>query len=76
MTCTVCDRPRPMNPWITGIIYKPYTDIPLAIAYRCDPPCGNNRDIPWAAATVQQRQQAHLAQASRDAASEMAAWGG
>jgi hypothetical protein len=71
MTCPVCGAQRPANPWITGIIFRPYTDIPLAVAYRCTPPCTNNRDIRWEAATREQRQQAYLAQQSRDAASEM-----
>jgi hypothetical protein len=71
MNCPVCGATRPVNPWITGIIYKPYTNDPLAIAYRCVPPCTNNRNIPWASATRDQRQQAYLAQLSRDAANEM-----
>jgi hypothetical protein len=70
VNCPVCGAPRPVNPWITG----KWTDMhgtPVAVAYRCVPPCTNNRDIPWAAASESQRQQADLAQLSLDAASEM-----
>jgi hypothetical protein len=69
--CPVCNAPRPDNPWIAGIIYDLDGITPLAIAYRCAPPCTNNRDISWPAASREQRNQAILAQASRDAASEM-----
>jgi hypothetical protein len=71
VNCPVCGAPRPANPWITGIIFKPYTETPLAISYLCVPPCTNNRDIRWPDASREQRQQAYLAQQSRDAASEM-----
>lgn len=68
MKCPCCQRPRPLDPVIDGIWYRPFTDIPTDIAYRCV--CGSNRSIPWADATREQRQQAYLAQLSRDAASE------
>ena len=71
MNCPVCGSRRPANPWITGIIFKPFTEMPLAVAYRCVPPCTNNRDIRWPDASVEQRKQAYLAQMSLDAANEM-----
>jgi hypothetical protein len=40
-----------------------------AITYRC--PCGAPGEIPWRDATTQQREQAFLAEESRNAASEM-----
>jgi len=76
VNCPVCGAERPANPWITGIIFKPYTETPLAVAYRCAFPCTNNRDIKWPEANREQRQQAYLAQQSRDAVSEMAGWEG
>lgn len=72
MKCNVCHAPRPKNPWVCGIIFNIDGITPLAIAYLCVPPCTNNRHIWWAEATEQERQQAQLAQQSRDAASEMA----
>jgi hypothetical protein len=69
--CPVCSAPPPANPWITGIIYKPYTNDPLAIAYRCVPPCTNNRDIKWPDGSDAEREAAKLAQLSLDAANEM-----
>lgn len=72
MKCSVCDRPRPINPWVTGIWYD-MKSVPRAVAYRCR--CGNNRDIPWPDASREQRQQAYLAEMSRQT-SEMGVWGG
>ncbi len=69
MNCPVCNRPRPLNLWITGIWYDPLTDAPTAIAYKCV--CGNNRDIAWGTSSEPERAQARLAELSRDAASEM-----
>ncbi len=72
MHCNCCGAPRPKNPWITGIWYEKDDITPKMIAYRCVPPCTNNRDIPWSEATDAQRNQAILAQQSADAACEMA----
>lgn len=68
MRCPCCSRPRPLNPWITGIWYD-MKEVPRAVAYKCI--CGNNRHIPWPDATREQRQQAYLAQQSRDATCEV-----
>jgi len=67
--CPCCQSSRPLDPVIDGIWYRPFTDIPLDIAYRCE--CGSNRSIPWASATREQRRQAHLAELARDSGNEM-----
>lgn len=69
LNCPCCSRPRPLNFVPDGIWYRPYTEIPTDIAYRCE--CGTNRSIPWAEATLSQRIEAGLVQASREYQSEM-----
>jgi len=61
LTCPVCRRSRPLNPWVTGIWYSAKGE-PVAVAYKCI--CGNNRNIPWAEATSEQRTRAYIAEAS------------
>ena len=69
MICPNCRAPRPDILWSTGIWYALDGITPLSVAYKCK--CGNNRGVPWPDATREERNQAILAQASRDAASEM-----
>jgi hypothetical protein len=67
--CPRCSSPEPVAFTPDGIWYALDGITPRAIAYRCG--CGTNRSRPWAEASFPERQQAHLAELSRDAASEM-----
>jgi hypothetical protein len=69
MICPNCSAPRPAVLWSTGVLYDLDGITPLSVAYKCK--CGNNRGVPWPAATQEQREQADLAQLSLDAANEM-----
>lgn len=69
MRCAVCDRPRPINPWVMGIEYDDNW-VPIAVRYQC--PCLKG-SIPWPDASREQRQQAYLAEMSRTTC-EMACW--
>ena len=68
MNCPVCKRSRPLNPWITGYNSDPHRG-PKEITYRCI--CLFERTIPWPEATRREREQAFLAELSRQAANEM-----
>ena len=70
MRCS-CGRLLGLNPWITGIARK--DGVPVAVEFQC--PCGKG-ESPWAAVSREVRQQAYLAELSRNAASEMACWNG
>ena len=67
MNCAHCGRPRPLNPWITGIRYD--KGVPVAVLHQCE--CRKG-EAPWASVTRGERQQAYLAEMSKWAACEMA----
>lgn len=67
--CKCCGKPRPLDPPIIGIAYDTAMKEPVAIEYRCR--CGEPCYIPWPAATDAEREQAYLAEMSREAASEV-----
>lgn len=63
MKCSRCFRPRPLALWIVGIAFDTATRDPVAIEYRCV--CGELRYVAWAAVTRAEREQAYLAEMSR-----------
>jgi hypothetical protein len=67
MKCA-CALPRPLNLPIIGI-QRGLDETPAVILWNCI--CKSTRGIRWADATTQQREQAFLAEESRNAASEM-----
>ena len=71
MRCS-CGRPRPLQPVIIGL-QRGLNDEPALALWNCV--CGSTRAIRWADATEAERQQAYLAEMSRQTC-EMQGWGG
>lgn len=67
MRCS-CGRPRPLTLPIVGI-QPGFGDIPQMILWNCV--CKSTRAMPWPSATDAEREQAQLAEMSREAASEV-----
>jgi hypothetical protein len=60
MFCRVCGARKPLVPWVTGFHFD-HRDRIVAVAYKCVPPCTNNRTIPLDRATMEEKDRALLA---------------